>query len=85
MGKLAFPLDKELTGPDRVVLNILQKEYELYEAKPAESSTDAAEDSDDSGVKHSEIVTPSPEGRYFFSSDNECLRSIQRRYALLTR
>ncbi|KAI4629717.1 uncharacterized protein J4E87_002903 [Alternaria ethzedia] len=61
MGKLAFPLDKELTGPDRVVLNILQKEYELHEAKPAESSTDAAEDSDDSGIKHSEIVTPSPE------------------------
>jgi hypothetical protein len=64
MGRLAFPLDKELTGPDRVVLNILQKEYELYEGKPAESSADAAEDSDDSGVKHSEIVTPSPEGQY---------------------
>jgi hypothetical protein len=63
MGKLAFALDAELTGPDRVVLNILQKDYELYGAKPAKSSADAAEDSDDSGVKHSEFVTPSPEGQ----------------------
>ena len=63
MGKLEFPLDKELTGPDRIVLEILQKEYELYETRPAKSTLDAAEDSDDSGVKHSEIVTPSPEGQ----------------------
>jgi hypothetical protein len=62
MGKLAFPLDAELTGPDRIVLNILQKEYELHDTKPAKSTPDA-EDSDDSGVKHSEIVTPSPEGQ----------------------
>jgi hypothetical protein len=62
MGRLAFPLDTELTGPDRVVLNILQKEYELHQVTPAKPITDAAEDSDDSGVKHSEFVTPSPEG-----------------------
>lgn len=62
MGKLAFPLDAELTGPDRVVLNILKKEYELHENSPNGSASDAAEDSDDSGVKHSEVVTPSPEG-----------------------
>ena len=63
MGKLAFPLDKELTGPDRIVLEILQKEYELYETRTAKSTLDAVEDSDDSGFKHSEIVTPSPEGQ----------------------
>ena len=62
MGRLAFPLDAELTGPDRVVLNILQKEYELHQVTPANPTTDAAEDSDDSGVKHSEFVTSSPEG-----------------------
>jgi hypothetical protein len=68
MGRLAFPLDAELTGPDRVVLSILQKEYELHQDAPAKSTTDAAEDSDDSGVKHSELVTPSPEGMPIFSS-----------------
>ncbi|KAI1553030.1 fatty acid desaturase [Pyrenophora tritici-repentis] len=62
MGKLAFPLDAELTGPDRVVLNILKKEYELHQNTSTDSTTDSAEDSDDSGVKHSKFVTPSPEG-----------------------
>lgn len=62
MGKLAFPLDAELTGPDRVVLDILKREYELHENSPNGSALDAAEDSDDSGVKHSKVVTPSPEG-----------------------
>jgi hypothetical protein len=62
MGRLAFPLDAELTGPDRVVLNILQKEYELHQVTPAKPTADAAEDSDDSGIKHSDVVSPSPEG-----------------------
>jgi len=62
MGKLAFPLDAELTGPDRVVLDILKKEYELHQNKSTDSTTGTAEDSDDSGVKHSKFVTPSPEG-----------------------
>lgn len=65
MGKLAYPIDAELTGPDRVVLNILQKEYELHDHAAAGSTSDAAEDSDDSGVKHSKVVTPSPEGTLF--------------------
>lgn len=65
MGKLAFPIDAELTGPDRMVLSILQKEYELHDNAAAGSSSDSAEDSDDSGVKHSKIVTPSPEGMLF--------------------
>ncbi|KAI0591788.1 hypothetical protein Alg130_00929 [Pyrenophora tritici-repentis] len=70
MGKLAFPLDAELTGPDRVVLNILKKEYELHQNTSTDSTTDSAEDSDDLGVKHSKFVTPSPEGMlcsFYFS------------------
>ncbi|KNG44230.1 fatty acid desaturase [Stemphylium lycopersici] len=50
MGKLAFPLDAELTGPDRVVLDILKREYELHENSPNGSALDAAEDSDDSDL-----------------------------------
>jgi hypothetical protein len=77
MGRLAFPLDAELTGPDRVVLNILQKEYELHKESPAKPMIDAAEDSDDSGVKHSEFVTPSPEGMAISSR----YRAVQGRWA----
>lgn len=62
MGKLAFPLDAELTGPDRVVLGILKKEYELHQNTCADATASSPEDSDDSGVKHSKFVTPSPEG-----------------------
>ena len=62
MGKLAFPLDPKLTAQDRVILNILQKEYELHGDAAAGPPSDADEDSDDSGIKHSEIVTASPEG-----------------------
>jgi len=65
MGKLAFPLDAELTGPDRVVLDILKKEYELHQNTSTGSATGTAEDSDDSGAKHSKFVTPSPEGMLF--------------------
>jgi hypothetical protein len=63
MGRLPFPPDAELTGPDRLVLSILQKEYELYEDAPPRRVTDAAEESDDSATKHSEFVVPSPEGK----------------------
>ena len=65
MGKLAFPLHAELTGPDRVVLDILKKEYELHQNTSTDSTTGTAEDSDDSGAKHSKFVTPSPEGMLF--------------------
>jgi hypothetical protein len=62
MGKLSYPLDAELTGPDRVVLGFLQKDYERHKDTPAKSTPEAAEDSDDSGTKHTEFVVPSPEG-----------------------
>lgn len=62
MGRLPFPPDAELTGPDRLVLSVLQKEYEVYEDTPKSKSSDAAEESDDSTTKHSEFVAPSPEG-----------------------
>ncbi|KAF1947321.1 hypothetical protein EJ02DRAFT_392542 [Clathrospora elynae] len=61
MGRLSYPLDAELTGPDRVVLGILQKEYELHNDAPTRPTSETAENSDDSGVKHSVFVTPSPE------------------------
>jgi hypothetical protein len=62
MGRLSYPLDPELTGPDRVVLGFLQKDYERYDDAPAKPILEAVEDSDDSGTKHSEFVVPSPEG-----------------------
>jgi hypothetical protein len=64
MGKLAYPLDPKLTGQDRIVLNILQKEYELHENPASGSPTDGGDDSDDSGIKHSKTVVPSPEGAF---------------------
>jgi hypothetical protein len=62
MGRLPFPPDAELTGPDRLVLSVLQKQYEAHETAPSQESSEAAEESDDSAVKHSEFVAPSPEG-----------------------
>ncbi|CAO2657146.1 Nn.00g032720.m01.CDS01 [Neocucurbitaria sp. VM-36] len=61
MGRLPFPPDAELTGPDRVVLAILQKEYEAYGDPSKIASSEVAEESDDSATKHSEFVSPSPE------------------------
>ena len=63
MGRLPFPPDAELTGPDRLVLDILRKEYELQEDASPRNIPDAAEDSDDSATKHTEFVVPSPEGK----------------------
>jgi hypothetical protein len=62
MARLPFPPDAELTGPDRMVLSVLSKQYEAYESVPDAKATDAAEDSDDSAIKHSEFVAPSPAG-----------------------
>jgi hypothetical protein len=67
MGALPFPPDAELTGPDRIVLGILQKEYELHKDASVVTS-DAAEDSDNSATKHSKFVAPSPEGKTHFPS-----------------
>lgn len=65
MGHLPFPPDAELTGPDRVVLSVLQKQYELNGEAPHPRASDSADDSDDSAVKHSEFVAPSPEGEVY--------------------
>jgi hypothetical protein len=62
MGRLPFPPDAELTGPDRLVLNVLQKEFEAHGTTVNTGCPDASEESDDSTVKHSEFVAPSPEG-----------------------
>jgi hypothetical protein len=66
MGQLAFPLDAELTGPDRLVLSVLQKQYEAHGAVADTKAQDASDESDDSALKHSEFVVPSPEGRHLF-------------------
>ncbi|KAH4188626.1 hypothetical protein HBH42_148340 [Parastagonospora nodorum] len=58
MGRLPFPADAELTGPDRLVLSVMQKQYEVHELT---ADLDAAEESDDSAKKRSEFVAPSPE------------------------
>lgn len=63
MGHLPFEPDVELTGPDRVVLDVLKKEYELHKDVPGKASIASADDSDDSTAKHSEFVTQSPEGK----------------------
>jgi hypothetical protein len=63
MAELHFPLDKQLTRQDRMILELLQKDCNVYRkelALPQEQL--AAEDSDDSTVKHTEFVSPSPEG-----------------------
>jgi hypothetical protein len=62
MGRLPFAPDAELTGPDRLVLSILQKQYEAYEDSPQESNSELVDDSDDSTTKRSQFVAPSPEG-----------------------
>jgi hypothetical protein len=62
MGRLPFPPDAELTGPDCLVLSLMAKEYEIYGETPKEETADAAEESDDSATKRSEFVAPSPEG-----------------------
>lgn len=63
MGKLHFPPAVDLTGPDRLVLGHLQKDYEQFDSKIQTVSVDAADDSDDSATKRTEFVAPSPEGR----------------------
>lgn len=63
MGRLPFPPDAELTGPDRVVLSILQKEYESHKDSSDNVSSEVADESDDSASKHSKFVSPSPEGK----------------------
>jgi hypothetical protein len=63
MGRLPFPPDAELTGPDRLVLSLMAKEYEAHGEIPKNETADAAEESDDSATKRSQFVAPSPEGK----------------------
>jgi hypothetical protein len=62
MGRLPFPPDAELTGPDRLVLAVLQKQFEAHEEGKNLAFQDAAEESDDSTTQRFEFVAPSPEG-----------------------
>lgn len=62
MGRLPFPADAELTGPDRVVLDVLRKEYESHQYEPSQALLDEADESDGSVTKQTEFVSPSPEG-----------------------
>jgi len=66
MGQLSFPFDAELTGPDRLVLSTLQKQYEAHDASTHTEVQEAGDESDDSVTKHSEFVAPSPEGKLRF-------------------
>lgn len=43
-------------------MSILQREYELHKDEPRKAS-DVAEDSDDSAIKQTKFVSPSPEGK----------------------
>jgi hypothetical protein len=63
MGKLHFPPDAQLTGPDRLILDFLEKDYEAHDQAKRRVSSDVAEESDDSTTKRTEFVSPSPEGR----------------------
>jgi hypothetical protein len=63
MGKLHFPPAADLTGPDRLVLGHLQKDYEQFDSNPKNVPADAAEESDDSATKRTEFISPSPEGK----------------------
>jgi hypothetical protein len=63
MGKLHFPPDAQLTGPDRLILGFLEKDYEAYDQAKEGIPSDVADESDDSATKRTEFVSPSPEGR----------------------
>jgi hypothetical protein len=63
MGKLHFPPDAQLTGPDRLILGFLEKDYEAYDQAKEGTPSDVADESDDSATKRTEFVSPSPEGR----------------------
>lgn len=65
MGKLHFPPAADLTGPDRLVLAHLQKDYERFDSKVKTVSIDVAAESDDSMAKRTLFVSPSPKGKEF--------------------
>ncbi|KAL6703708.1 hypothetical protein ACN47E_009402 [Coniothyrium glycines] len=61
MGRLPFPPDAELTGPDRLVLDVLRKQYEAFDDGSKKEAADPAEDSDESTSKVTQFVVSTPE------------------------
>jgi len=64
MVNLYFQPDAQLTTQDRMVLDILQKDYERQQnAGTARKPREASSDEDDEDVKHTRFDSASPEGR----------------------
>lgn len=61
MVNLYFQPHAQLTVQDRMVLDVLHKDYERFQ-KPAAADHEASDDSDDSTVKHTRFSSASPEG-----------------------
>lgn len=62
MVNLYFQPDAQLTAQDRMVLDILQKDYKRHQARDGNGQAEP-EDSDEPGVKHTRFDSASPEGR----------------------
>jgi hypothetical protein len=78
MVNLYFAPDAQLTVPDRMVLDALQKDYELFQGKEKRNpGAIDAEDSDDSGAKHPRYDSVSPEGRLLDLSTHKSIRQMQ--------
>ena len=63
MVNLYFQPDAQLTDADRMVLDILQNDYEQQRSKQASAAPEVSEDSDDSTVKHTRYAA-TPEGMF---------------------
>lgn len=61
MVNLYFQPDAQLTAQDRMVLDILQKDYDRHKHSNGQREQ-TPEDSDDSGEKHTRFDSASPEG-----------------------
>lgn len=61
MVNLYFQPDAQLTPQDRIVLDLLQKDYQRHQ-HASRPPREPASDSDDSGVKHTRFDSSSPEG-----------------------
>ncbi|KAF2681213.1 hypothetical protein K458DRAFT_310035 [Lentithecium fluviatile CBS 122367] len=61
MVNLYFQPDAQLTAQDRMVLDILQKDYERHQNKDSKLPREPSSDSDDSVVKHTRFDSSSPE------------------------
>jgi hypothetical protein len=75
MVNLYFAPDAQLTKQDRMVLDVLEKNYKRYQKKPI-ALREGSEDSDDSGVKHTRYDSTSSEGTFYdlsSSSYNLCI------------